>query len=147
MPSRIYLAVTAMKHEETYRVYYEDVDLAGIVYYANYLRFIERARTDMLRVRGINQSELRNQHGIVFVVRRVSADYISPLKFDDLATVKTEITRLAPVRIEINQILLVNQKRLFEAKIALACTDLNGNLIKIPDEIFKRLKPISNQNE
>ncbi|MCY4308275.1 MAG: YbgC/FadM family acyl-CoA thioesterase [Rhodobacteraceae bacterium] len=136
-----------MKHEETYRVYYEDVDLAGIVYYANYLRFIERARTDMLRVRGINQSELRNQHGIVFVVRRVSADYISPLKFDDLATVKTEITRLAPVRIEINQILLVNQKRLFEAKIALACTDLNGNLIKIPDEIFKRLKPISNQNE
>ncbi|MCY4184776.1 MAG: YbgC/FadM family acyl-CoA thioesterase [Rhodobacteraceae bacterium] len=136
-----------MKHEETYRVYYEDVDLAGIVYYANYLRFIERARTDMLRVRGINQSELRNQHGIVFVVRRVSADYISPLKFDDLATVKTEITRLTPVRIEINQILLVNQKRLFEAKIALACTDLNGNLIKIPDEIFKRLKPISNQNE
>ncbi len=135
-----------MKHEDTYRVYYEDVDLAGIVYYANYLRFIERARSDMLRDRGINQSELRNHHGIVFVVRRVSADYISPLKFDDLATVKTEIIHLTPVRIEMNQILLVRLKRLFEAKITLACTDLNGNLIKMPNEIFKRLKPEPNQN-
>ncbi|MDE2739313.1 MAG: YbgC/FadM family acyl-CoA thioesterase [Rhodobacteraceae bacterium] len=130
-----------MKHEDTYRVYYEDVDLAGIVYYANYLRFIERARSDMLRDHGINQSELRNHHGIVFVVRRVSADYISPLKFDDLATVKTEIIHLTPVRIEMDQILLVRQKRLFEAQITLACTDLNGNLIKMPNEIFKRLKP------
>ena len=146
MQSRTYLAVAVMKHEETYRVYYEDVDLAGIVYYANYLRFIERARSDMLRARGINQSQLRNQHGIVFVVRKVSADYISPLKFDDLATVKTEITHLTPVRIEMNQILLVRQKMLFEAKITLACTDLNGNLIKMPDEIFKRL-PYPNQNE
>ena len=135
-----------MKHEDTYRVYYEDVDLAGIVYYANYLRFIERARSDMLRDRGINQSELRNHHGIVFVVRRVSADYISPLKFDDLATVKSEIIHLTPVRIEMNQILLVRLKRLFEAKITLACTDLNGNLIKMPNEIFKRLKPEANQN-
>ena len=135
-----------MKHEDTYRVYYEDVDLAGIVYYAYYLRFIERARSDMLRDRGINQSELRNHHGIVFVVRRVSADYISPLKFDDLATVKTEIIHLTPVRIEMNQILLVRLKRLFEAKITLACTDLNGNLIKMPNEIFKRLKPEPNQN-
>ncbi len=135
-----------MKHEDTYRVYYEDVDLAGIVYYANYLRFIERARSDMLRDRGINQSELRNHHGIVFVVRRVSADYISPLKFDDLATVKTEIIHLTPVRIEMNQIMLVRLKRLFEAKITLACTDLNGNLIKMPNEIFKRLKPEPNQN-
>lgn len=135
-----------MKHEDTYRVYYEDVDLAGIVYYANYLRFIERARSDMLRDRGINQSELRNHHGIVFVVRRVSADYISPLKFDDLATVKSEIIHLTPVRIEMNQIMLVRLKRLFEAKITLACTDLNGNLIKMPNEIFKRLKtePIQN---
>ncbi|MCY3725190.1 MAG: YbgC/FadM family acyl-CoA thioesterase [Rhodobacteraceae bacterium] len=135
-----------MTHEEVYRVYYEDVDLAGIVYYANYLRFIERARSDMLRTRGINQSELRNHHGIVFVVRRISADYISPLKFDDLATVKTEITCLTPVRIEMNQILLVRQKRLFEAKITLACIDLNGNLIKMPDEVFKRLKPDPDQN-
>lgn len=135
-----------MKHEDTYRVYYEDVDLAGIVYYANYLRFIERARSDMLRDSGINQGELRNHHGIVFVVRRVCADYISPLKFDDLATVKTEIIHLTPVRIEMQQILLVELKRLFEAKITLACTDLNGNLIKMPNEIFTRLKPEPNQN-
>ena len=70
------------------RVYYEDTDLAGIVYYANYLKFIERARTEWVRGLGVDQVALRAEHGIVFAVRRVEADYLRPARFDDELVVR-----------------------------------------------------------
>ena len=70
----------AMTHCWPIRVYYEDTDLAGIVYYANYLRFIERARSELVRAAGIDQVALKAA-GLVFAVRRVEADYISPARF------------------------------------------------------------------
>ena len=76
-------------HEFRTRVYYEDTDLAGLVYYANYLRFIERARTEMLRSRDISQVRLRAETGIVIVVREISAKYHSPARFDDELLVQT----------------------------------------------------------
>ena len=66
------------------RVYYEDTDLAGIVYYANYLKFIERARSEWVRNLGLDQNVLRKDHGIVFAVRKVEADYLKSAKFDEL---------------------------------------------------------------
>ena len=72
-----------MTHQFTLRVYYEDTDLAGIVYYANYLKFIERARTEWVRGLGVDQGRLRAEDGVVFAVRRVEADYLRPAKFDD----------------------------------------------------------------
>jgi YbgC/YbaW family acyl-CoA thioester hydrolase len=82
------------------RVYYEDTDLAGIVYYANYLKFIERGRTEFVRARGIDQAALREETGIVFAVRRVEADYLAPARFGDDLSVETEIegsgTRASP---------------------------------------------------
>ena len=70
-----------MAHEITLRVYYEDTDLAGIVYYANYLKFIERGRSEWVRTLGVDQGALRAEAGIVFAVRRVEADYLKPAQF------------------------------------------------------------------
>ena len=131
-----------VKHEKEYRVYYEDVDYAGIVYYANYFKFIERARTEMLRDRGITHTDLRNLHNVGFVVKKVSADFISPLKFDDLLRVQSEITLLTHVRVVINQIILSRHKKLFEADVTIACIDINGDLVKIPADIHQRLSNI-----
>ena len=72
-----------MTHRLPVHVYYEDTDLAGIVYYANYLKYIERGRTEWVRVLGIDQTRLRAEAGIVFAVRRVEADYLYPARFDD----------------------------------------------------------------
>ena len=80
-----------MTHEFTLRVYYEDTDLAGIVYYANYLKFIERGRSEWVRTLGVDQGALRAEAGIVFAVRRVEADYLRP-------AVKTALTTTARVR-------------------------------------------------
>ena len=73
------------------RVYYEDTDLAGIVYYANYLKFIERARSEWVRSIGLDQNVLRKDHGLVFAVRKIEADYLKSAKFDDLLTITTEL--------------------------------------------------------
>ncbi len=73
------------------RVYYEDTDLAGIVYYANYLRFIERARTEWVRALGVDQGQLKAETGVVFAVRRIEADYLAPARFDDVLTIETDV--------------------------------------------------------
>jgi YbgC/YbaW family acyl-CoA thioester hydrolase len=83
------MRLPASPHRLTLRVYYEDTDLAGIVYYANYLRFIERARTEWVRELGIDQGRLKAEAGIVFAVRRVEVDYIAPARFDDVLEVET----------------------------------------------------------
>jgi len=108
-------------HRWPVRVYYEDTDLAGIVYYANYLRFIERARTEWIRELGIDQTRLKDIEGAVFAVRRVEADYLSPARFDDALTVTTAPLRLTPARIELDQQVLRFDRVLFAARITLAC--------------------------
>ena len=108
-------------HRWPVRVYYEDTDLAGIVYYANYLRFIERARTEWIRDLGVDQSRLKRDEGAVFAVRRIEADYLSPAVFDDELTVTTEIARLTPARIELDQQVLRGEQVLFAARVVLAC--------------------------
>jgi len=73
------------------RVYYEDTDLAGIVYYANYFKYIERGRTEFLRDIGVDQMALKSQKGVVFAVRHVDADFLKPAKMDDMLDVSTEV--------------------------------------------------------
>ena len=108
-------------HRWPVRVYYEDTDLAGIVYYANYLRFIERARTEWTRALGIDQTRLKEDEGAVFAVRRVEADYLAPAVFDDELIVTTEVARLTPARIELDQKVMRGDKVLFAARVTLAC--------------------------
>ena len=108
-------------HRWPVRVYYEDTDLAGIVYYANYLKFIERVRTEWTRDLGIDQTRLKQDEGAVFAVRRVEADYLAPAVFDDELIVTTEVARLTPARIELDQKVMRGDKVLFAARVTLAC--------------------------
>ena len=96
---RSFVTFRRMTHQFPLRVYYEDTDVAGIVYYANYLKFIERGRTEWVRELGIDQVALKREAGIVFAVRRIEADYLSPAIFDDDLTVLTERQAITGARI------------------------------------------------
>lgn len=121
-----------MPHQIQIRVYYEDTDLAGIVYYANYLRFIERARTEWVRELGIDQARLKAETGVVFAVRRVEADYLSPARFDDLLTVTTAPARIRPASITVDQQVLRADMLLFTARVTLAALGSNMRPVRLP---------------
>ena len=91
-------ALSLPEHVFQCRVYYEDTDAAGIVYYANYLKFAERARSEFLRVRGISNRAVHEREGVVFAVRRLTVDYIAPARLDDLLDVRTRSVEVHVVR-------------------------------------------------
>lgn len=130
-----------MTHEFALRVYYEDTDLAGIVYYANYLKFIERARSEWVRSLGIDQVRLRRDHGIVFAVRRLEADYLRPARFDDDLTVLTRPAGATGARILLEQEVLRAGERLFTAQVTLVCLTDGGQPARVPADIRQRLVP------
>jgi acyl-CoA thioester hydrolase len=96
-------AAKAAPHRHTLRVYYEDTDAAGVVYYANYLRFAERARTEALRALGIPHAEMVDRFGLMFVVRRVEVDYLRPARIDDSLTVVTEALAIGGASVVLRQ--------------------------------------------
>ncbi|MFN3845525.1 MAG: tol-pal system-associated acyl-CoA thioesterase [Paracoccaceae bacterium] len=110
-----------MAHRFDVRVYYEDTDLAGIVYYANYLKFIERGRSEWVRACGLDQTRLKAEDGIVFVVRRLEADYLRPAVFDDVLTVTTALLELGGARIVLEQAVWRGASQLFTARVVLVC--------------------------
>jgi len=129
-----------LMHEYELRVFYEDTDLAGHVYYANYLCFIERARTEMLRSVGIQQSRLRMESGITFVVRRLTAEYNRGAHFDDLLRVRTCIVRPGAVRLEMAQDIYRDDEHLFAARVGLVCVNARGRPDRMPDDVFTALE-------
>ncbi|MEY4695883.1 MAG: tol-pal system-associated acyl-CoA thioesterase [Pseudomonadota bacterium] len=126
-------------HRLMVRVYYEDTDLAGIVYYANYLKFIERGRTEWVRALGVDQGALKAERGIVFAVRRVEADYLRPARFDDLLEVRTRPLSLGGARLEVGQEVWRGAALLFTAKVGLVCLTDAGRPARIPAEVLARL--------
>lgn len=128
-----------MAHAFPVRVYYEDTDLAGIVYYANYLKFIERGRTEWVRSLGVDQGALRREAGIVFAVRRVEADYLRPAVFDDALVVTTRLLELGGARIELEQAVLRGEERLFVAKVVLVCLSDAGGAVRLPAAVRAKL--------
>ncbi len=128
-----------MTHQITIRVYYEDTDLAGVVYYANYLRFIERARTEALRDLGIDQAALKRDRGLVFVVRRLTIDYLAPAVFDDLLEVRTRITRLRGASLEMAQEVRRGDDCLIRAAVTVACMDGAGRPQRLPGDVREAL--------
>lgn len=129
-----------MTHSFKTRVYYEDTDLAGIVYYANYLKFIERARTEWVRERGVDQSKLKKVHGIVFAVRRIEADYLSPARFGDDLIVETCMSSQSGVRIALVQNVLRDGETLFVAKVTLVAIAEGGRAVRFPAEVRRCLE-------
>ena len=129
-----------MAHEFTCREYYEDTDLAGIVYYANYLKFIERARTEWVRTLGVDQGKVKAEQGVVFAVRRMEADYLSPAKFDDVLTVTTTLHTLTRARLVLDQHVRRGGQTLFEAQVTLVALTEAGRPARLPAELRDALE-------
>ncbi len=117
------------------RVYYEDTDMAGIVYYANYLRYIERGRSEWVRAVGLDQNRMKDEDGVVFAVRRVEADYLAPARLDDELTVETWVSAVGPARMVMGQRVLRGDQVLFAAVVTVVCMTLAGRPVRLPKGI------------
>lgn len=107
------------------RVYYEDTDAGGVMYYANYLKFFERGRTEWLRLLGVNQSELSATEHRLFVVKKVEIQYRKPARLDDLLEIHSKITRTGGASITFDQVAMRNKELLCESTTQVCCVDTN----------------------
>jgi acyl-CoA thioester hydrolase len=122
------------------RVYWEDTDAGGVVYYANYLKFMERARSEWLRAHGFEQDAVRDEAGVVFVVRRVEVDYLSPARFNDQIDVSVDLLEVGRASLSVEQTLTRGTTRLVSARVTLACVDAaRFKPVKIPLPILQAL--------
>lgn len=121
------------------RVYYEDTDAAGIVYYANYLKFIERARTEALLAAGFSQTALRERHGLVFAVKEVTISYVAPARLEDQLIVRTAVEMPRGARLEMAQDVWRGESLLARAEVKLACLGPTGRPARIPEELVRIL--------
>lgn len=123
------------------RVYYEDTDAAGVVYYANYLRFMERARTEWLRAIGFEQTELARHEGIAFVVRSAAIDYLKPAAFNDGLQVTVELIKVGAGQIDVAQRVLRGDALLARATIKIVCVELRTmRPVRMPRLLATRIR-------
>ncbi|MCW2273159.1 tol-pal system-associated acyl-CoA thioesterase [Rhodoblastus acidophilus] len=127
-------------HLFSIRVYYEDTDFSGIVYHANYLRFIERARTEMLRDADLHQGEIHAGGKVFFVVARMSIEFLRPARMDDLLAVETRVLKLTAATLELDQRVKKGDEILFTAKVLIAAVS-GGRACRIPREVREKLSP------
>jgi acyl-CoA thioester hydrolase len=132
-----------MVHSFSYRVYYEDTDAGGVVYYANYLRFAERARTDFLRERGVIQSELLEKRNIAFVVHSLTAQFHAPARLDDMLDVSVEISETKSASITMQQEISLKGKKLFSLNITIVCVTAAMKPIRLPNDISVALVQVN----
>jgi acyl-CoA thioester hydrolase len=126
-------------HEFDVRVYYEDTDTGGVVYYANYLKFCERARTEALRTMGFSNSALLSEDNILLVVRHVEADYIASSCLDDLLTIKTITSDVKNVSFVMEQEIIRQNKLIFAAKVTIVCVNENIKPVRLPKKLYSAL--------
>ncbi len=122
------------------RVYYEDTDSVGLVYYANYLRYLERARTEWLRALGFDQTDVVQQWGVVFVVRSVTIDYLSPARFNDSLRVSVQPQAYGASQLRFKQQVCRDHRVLVEAQVSVVC--VNGTSLKpvrLPRPLLERI--------
>ena len=127
-------------HKHDIRIYYEDTDTGGVVYYANYLKFAERARTESLRHLGFTNTSLREEEGVLLVVRHVEADYLSSARLDDLITVETEVEEVKNASFVMKQSIFCQNKAIFTAKVVIACVDNDIKPVKLPEKLKNALQ-------
>ncbi|MEM1277576.1 MAG: tol-pal system-associated acyl-CoA thioesterase [Pseudomonadota bacterium] len=121
------------------RIYYEDTDLQGIVYYANYFKFIERGRTEALTALGIDQMVLLETHRVMFVVRRVEADYHQPARFGDDLLIRTQIASVGAASLVMEQGVYRGDTLLFAAIVKIAVIDGSGKPARMPAALRQKL--------
>ena len=123
------------------RVYYEDTDTGGVVYYANYLKFFERARTEWLRSFGLIQDKLAQEDGLIFVVRRALLDFERPARLDDMLEVTVELQKLARVYLDLTQEARCGTQVMARARIRVACLNLRRfKPVEIPQSLRESIQ-------
>ncbi len=128
-----------MTHILPVRVYYEDTDMGGIVYYANYLKFIERARSELVEALGFDQNKMKEEDGVVFVVRRVEADYLAPARLDDRLQVVTTHEPVGKSRWVFDQEVRRGDQVIFRALVTAVCMTTAGKPMRLPAELRAKL--------
>jgi acyl-CoA thioester hydrolase len=132
------------------RVYYEDTDAGGVVYYASYLKFAERARTEMARALGVNQVRLLDEDGVFFAVRQCLADYLLPARHDDLVMVESRVGVIGGASMAIAQRIRRDGQDLVRLRVRLACVGRSGRATRWPDAVraaFATLVNLDDQEE
>jgi len=129
-------------HVLSLRVYYEDTDASGIVYYANHLKFVERARTEMLRRLGMDHPVLLERFGLVFTVRRCVVDYLAPARLDDVLEVRTRLARLGGASIDLLQDITREAAVLVRIELRLALLDRRLRPARLPTRLRDLLLPL-----
>ena len=132
-------AVTA--HVYPVRVYYEDTDAGGVVYHSNYLRFAERARTELLREAGIDHVTLMTENGLMFAVRRCEAEYVKPARLDDALEVRTRCVEATGASFWLEQLIQRAGETLVELKLRLVCLTADGRPARLPERLKVMLGP------
>jgi len=126
-----------MDHKFKVRIYYEDTDAAQIVFYANYFKYTERARTELIYERlKLKHLELKDKFDVIFVVKSLSSKYIAPAKFEDDLTVVSKIVEKSPVRLVLEQNIEKGNKLIFTSTIELAVVSSKGKITKLPDQLL-----------
>ena len=125
------------------KVYYEDTDASGRVYHANYLKFLERGRSDLIYKSKYTHKILHKQFNIIFVVKNCSINFIKPAFFEDIIAVETLIKELSRVKINFSQKITRKKEILIEADVLIIPVNQNGKIIKLPDELFLFLKNLN----
>ena len=124
------------------KIYYEDTDSGGVVYYANYLKFFERARSEAIYSLKLSNKILLNQYGILIIVKSCNIKYIRPAKLEDKLTIKSKVKSITKTSFIMNQVIHREKQLITEADTHLVSVDRNGKPKKIPEILNKKLKKI-----
>jgi acyl-CoA thioester hydrolase len=127
------------RHVFAVRVYYEDTDAAGIVYYVNYLKFAERARTEMLRLLGFEQQRMRDERGVAFAVKSCSVDYVQAARLDDALEVHSSVLEIGGASLRLRQAILRGGETVAEILVRLAVMNRDGRPVRLPADLRDRL--------
>tara|TARA_B100000614_G_scaffold244393_1_gene248510 strand:+ start:455 stop:853 length:399 start_codon:yes stop_codon:yes gene_type:complete len=130
----------AKKFSFTVKIYYEDTDAGGVVYYANYLKFLERARSEAIYSLGYTNSSILEQFGVLLIVKSCNIEYKKPARFEDTLEIISEIKSFTKTSFLMKQSILRNNKIISDAEIHLVSVDKNGKPSKIPEDLKKKLE-------
>jgi len=123
------------------KVYYEDTDAGGIVYYANYLKYLERARTEALTTIGLSNLEIKNKFGALIIVKSCNIDYKKSAHLEDELSVRSFIKSVTKTSFFMNQIITKEDKTIVEAQVHLVFVNEQSKPVKVPELIFNNFKP------
>ncbi len=128
-----------MEFKSRFKVYYEDTDSGGVVYYANYLKFLERARTDAITSLDFSNNKLVEKFGIFIIVKSCNLNFLRPAKLEDNLDIISKVIEVKNVSIKMKQNIFVNDSMIVEAEILLASVNNEGKPTKLPDEFKNKL--------